>query len=60
MKEIANCIRTMRQKHRMTQAELAQALGIAFKPTLQPWEYDKEKRKEHQAELNQAEKEERR
>ena len=36
--------------------ELAQALGLTFKPTLEPWEYDKEKRKEHQWELAQAEK----
>ena len=36
--------------------ELAQVLGIAFKPTLQVWEYDKEKRKEHAKELAAAEK----
>jgi hypothetical protein len=40
--------------------ELAQALGIDFKPTLQPWEYDREKRKEHEKELAQAAKAERR
>lgn len=39
--------------------ELAQALGIAFKPTLEPWEYDKEKRKEHEKELALAQKQKR-
>ena len=37
MQEIANCIRTMRQKHRMTQAELAQALGVQYQ-TVSKWE----------------------
>lgn len=36
--------------------ELAQVLGLVFKPTLEPWEYDKKKRKEHQKELAEAEK----
>lgn len=36
--------------------ELAKTLGISFKPTLEPWEYDKEKRKEHEKELALQEK----
>ncbi len=36
--------------------ELAQVLEIAFKPTLQVWEYDSEQRKEHEKELAAAEK----
>lgn len=36
--------------------ELAAELGISFKATLEPWEYDKEKRKEHQKEVAMAEK----
>ena len=36
--------------------ELAQVLGIAFKPTLEPWEYDNKLRKQHQKELAEAEK----
>ena len=40
--------------------ELADAMGLAFKPTLEPWEYDKKLRKQHMKELAQAEKERRR
>ena len=40
--------------------ELAEILGLAFKSSLAPWEYDKEKRKEHEKEVAQAEKEARR
>lgn len=40
--------------------ELAGVLGLTFKPTLESWEYDKEARKQHQKELAQAEKEQRR
>lgn len=36
--------------------ELARELDLSFKATLEPWEYDKEKRKEHQKELALAEK----
>jgi len=36
--------------------ELAQALGIEFHPTLEVWQYDKEKRREHQKEVSQKEK----
>lgn len=40
--------------------ELAKELGIAFKGSLEPWEYDKEKRKEHEKEAAQQQKQERR
>ena len=40
--------------------ELAQVLGISFKATLEPWEYDREKRKEHERESALAEKARRR
>lgn len=40
--------------------ELAAVLGLTFKPTLEPWEYDKKLRKQHLQELAQAEKEQRR
>lgn len=40
--------------------ELAKALELSFLPKLEPWEYDKEKRKEHEKELARAKKEERR
>lgn len=36
--------------------ELAEVLGIAFKPSLEPWEYDKQLRRQHQKELAEAEK----
>lgn len=40
--------------------ELAEVMGLAFNPTLEPWEYDKNKRKQHMKELAQEEKERRR
>ena len=40
--------------------ELAEDLSLTFKPTLEPWEYDKEKRKEYEKELAIAEKQKRR
>lgn len=40
--------------------ELASVMGIAFCPSLAPWEYDKEQRKAHQKELALEEKEQRR
>lgn len=40
--------------------ELAAVLGLTFKPSLEPWEYDKQLRREHQKEQAQAEKEKRR
>lgn len=36
---------------------LAGELGLEFKPSLEPWEYDREKRKEHEKEAAQARKE---
>ena len=39
--------------------EIAQAMGISFKANLEPWEYDKQKRKEHRKELALVEKQER-
>ena len=40
--------------------ELAQVMGLTFRPTLEVWEYDKAARKEHQKEQAQKEKEQRR
>ena len=40
--------------------ELAAAAGIDFHPTLEPWEYDKEQRRQHMKELALEEKEQRR
>ena len=39
--------------------ELAEAVGLQFHSTLEPWEYDKEQRKQHQKELAMAEKNQR-
>ena len=39
--------------------ELAKVLGISFKASLEPWEYDKQKRREHEKEVALAEKAER-
>jgi len=36
--------------------ELAEALGLTFKPSLEVWEYDKQARKEHQKQLAEEEK----
>lgn len=36
--------------------ELAQALGLRFRPQLEPWEYDSAARKAHQRELDEQEK----
>jgi hypothetical protein len=38
---------------------LAEEMGIAFKASLEPWEYDKELRKQHMKDLAEAEKQER-
>ena len=38
--------------------EMAQTMGLAFQANLEEWEYDKEKRKEHEAQLALQEKEE--
>lgn len=37
MKEMANCIRSLRQSRQLTQAELAQALGVQYQ-TVSKWE----------------------
>lgn len=40
--------------------ELAEAMGLDFNPTLEPWEYDKQLRKQHMKEVALEEKEQRR
>lgn len=40
--------------------ELAEAMGLAFHPTLEPWEYDKKLRRQHMKEVALEEKEQRR
>lgn len=59
--EVTATIPTFFTAHQGAQAEplameLAQVLGLEFKPSLEPWEYDKQKRREHQRELAEAEK----
>ncbi len=59
--EVVATVPTFFTAHQGVQAEplaieLAQSLGLSFEPTLQVWEYDKEKRKEHEKELAAAEK----